>query len=370
MVMKRAARLILVLSALALTPAVNLVWRRFSKLLARWIHRLRLSVRFGMAALRLSEAAAANAACLPNDWLAVTLQMALRPNADDDDSPMAEEYVLAIDVGGTRTKFLLCAMPLRGRGPVHVRHLPPVPTAQLWQNPHLETDDKFEPEGAPHRVRAYLRECGVESEALDRLIFAVPGTVDLTTESSDRSDYTIVKNTPSMSPRFRGFDFKLAFREVCPRAKVSAVPDGLAAALGVACENRNLRSALVLILGVFSIWLPPPPLQTYARHLPLQCFVRTHHPLARRSTPPVLYFGHRPLLHALFGHRPLPRALLWAIASPRCHTSGTALSLHHISGSVHTLSVLPAMYLRPDPPCAPWLPPCTLQSHSLPRYPI
>ena len=44
-------------------------------------------------------------------------------------------------------------------------------------------------------------------------------------------------------------DFKLAFREVCPRAKVSAVPDGLAAALGVACENRQLRSALVLILG-------------------------------------------------------------------------------------------------------------------------
>lgn len=251
----RAARWALRVSALASVPAVGLVRRRLFRRLARWVFRLRLSFRFALAALRLSEAAAANAAGRPTDWLAVTLQMALRPNADDDDSPMAEEYVLAIDVGGTRTKFLLCAMPLRGRGPVHVRHLPPVPTAQLWQNPQLETDDKFEPEGAPHRVREYLRGCGVESEGLDRLIFAVPGTVDLMTESSsDRSDYTVVKNTPSMSPRFRGFDFKLAFREVCPRAKVSALPDALAAALGVACEHRHLRSALVLILGESSFW--------------------------------------------------------------------------------------------------------------------
>jgi hypothetical protein len=240
------------LSALSLGPAVGSAWRRLSRLLKRWTQRLRLSVRFATAALRLSEAAAADAAGRPADWLAVTLQMALRPNADEDDAPMAEEYVLAIDVGGTRTKFLLCAMPLRGRGPVHVRHLPPVPTSQLWQNPQLQTEDKFEPEGAPHRVREYLRGCGVESKGLDRLIFAVPGTVDLMTESFDRSDYTVVKNTPSMSPRFRGFDFKLAFREVCPRAKVSAVPDGLAAALGVACEHRHLRSALVLILGEFN----------------------------------------------------------------------------------------------------------------------
>mmetsp|Transcript_14856 Transcript_14856/g.47701 ORF Transcript_14856/g.47701 Transcript_14856/m.47701 type:complete len:423 (-) Transcript_14856:60-1328(-) len=138
-------------------------------------------------------------------------------------------------------------MTVGGRGPGRVRRLPPVPTARLWQNPALESEDKFDPEGAPARVRDYLLTCGVVSSQLGRLVFAVPGTVDLATE--DRSDYTVVKNTPSMSPRFRGFDFKLAFREVCPRAKVSAVPDGLAAALGVACENRQLRSALVLILG-------------------------------------------------------------------------------------------------------------------------
>ena len=43
---------------------------------------------------------------------------------------------------------------------------------------------------------------------------------------------TIVKNTPSMSPRFRGFDFKDSFHDVAPAAKVSAIADNLAAALG------------------------------------------------------------------------------------------------------------------------------------------
>jgi len=52
-----------------------------------------------------------------------------------------------------------------------------------------------------------------------------------------------------MSPRFRGFDFKLAFRQVCSGAKVVAIADGLAGALGVACQNREVSSALVLILG-------------------------------------------------------------------------------------------------------------------------
>ena len=60
---------------------------------------------------------------------------------------------------------------------------------------------------------------------------------------------TVVKNTPSMSPRFRGFDFKDAFHDVSPYAKVSAIADNLAAALGVACQQPQLRSALVLVLG-------------------------------------------------------------------------------------------------------------------------
>ena len=36
---------------------------------------------------------------------------------------------------------------------------------------------------------------------------------------------------------------------MCPSAKVSAVADNLAAALGVACQHTQLRSALVLVLG-------------------------------------------------------------------------------------------------------------------------
>ena len=60
---------------------------------------------------------------------------------------------------------------------------------------------------------------------------------------------SVIKNTPSMSPKFRGFDFKEAFRGVCPHAKVSAVADNLAAALGVACQDVGLRSALVVVLG-------------------------------------------------------------------------------------------------------------------------
>ena len=68
-------------------------------------------------------------------------------------------------------------------------------------------------------------------------------------EGLDESQMTVVKNTPSMSPRFRGFDFKDSFHDVAPAAKVSAIADNLAAALGVACQQPQLRSALVLVLG-------------------------------------------------------------------------------------------------------------------------
>lgn len=230
--------------AFTILAALGSQARRLRSLLRRcW-----LGARLLLAALRLPEAACEAAATLGTERLDDSLQRTLgRAAEEEEDAPKSEELVLAIDVGATRTKLLLCAMTVGGCSPGRVRRLPPVPTARLWQNPALESEDKFDPEGAPARVRDYLLTCGVVSSRLGRLVFAVPGTVDLATE--DRSDYTVVKNTPSMSPRFRGFDFKLAFREVCPRAKVSAVPDGLAAALGVACENRQLRSALVLILG-------------------------------------------------------------------------------------------------------------------------
>ena len=102
---------------------------------------------------------------------------------------------------------------------------------------------------APARLGAYLVECGIDLGSLTRLAFSVPGTVEIT-ERKDREEMSVVKNTPSMSPRFRGFDFKEAFRPLCPRAKVSATADNLAAALGVACQHRELRSALVLVLGL------------------------------------------------------------------------------------------------------------------------
>jgi len=154
-----------------------------------------------------------------------------------------EQCVLAVDIGGTRTKFLLVdgnwCMPL-----------PPVPTARIWQNPALAGPDQFEPETAPARVRAYLRECGFDLARVGRLAFAVPGTIDLGERDLRTEEVSVVKNTPSMSPKFRGFDFKDAFREVtAPGAKVSAVADNLAAALGVACQQPHLRSALVIVLG-------------------------------------------------------------------------------------------------------------------------
>ena len=158
--------------------------------------------------------------------------------------PTAREgSVLAVDIGGTRTKFLLIENG-------ECTCLPPAPTARIWQNPDLDGDDKFEPSTAPRRMRQYLRECGVSLERMNRLAFSVPGTVDL----SERNTSSIIKNTPSMSPKFRGFDFKESFRNpegggASRTCKVSAVADNLAAALGVACQNTELRSALVIVLG-------------------------------------------------------------------------------------------------------------------------
>ena len=110
---------------------------------------------------------------------------------------------------GTRTKFLLIENG-------ECTCLPPAPTARIWQNPDLDGDDKFEPSTALRRMRQYLRECGVSLERMNRLAFSVPGTVDL----SERNTSSIIKNTPSMSPKFRGFDFKESFRnpEVAGRA--------------------------------------------------------------------------------------------------------------------------------------------------------
>ena len=123
-----------------------------------------------------------------------------------DQTPVPYEHrVLAVDIGGTRTKFLL----VDGRQCVP---LPAVPTARIWQNPSLTGPDRFEPHTAPVRMDAYLREHGVDLGRIGRLAFAVPGTIDLAGRDARTDELSIVKNTPSMSPKFRGFDFKEAFR--------------------------------------------------------------------------------------------------------------------------------------------------------------
>lgn len=184
---------------------------------------------------------------LPRQQLAATLLSALNGKLPKTEElpPPREESVLAVDVGASRTKFLL----VNASGCVR---LDPLPTADIWQDVGLEGEDKFEPSAAPPRVKAYLAARGIDASRIGRFAFSVPGTTSIDPDRLDgylSDNVSVIKNTPSMSPRFRGFDFKEAFREVAPAAKVSAVADNLAAALGVACQNPSLRSALVLVLG-------------------------------------------------------------------------------------------------------------------------
>ena len=80
-----------------------------------------------------------------------------------------ETSILAVDIGGTRTKFLLVRDAVCSR-------LPPAPTALIWQNADLDGPDRFDPASAPRRMRAYLSECGVDVAGIGRLAFSVPGT--------------------------------------------------------------------------------------------------------------------------------------------------------------------------------------------------
>ena len=207
--------------------------------------RIALCARLALAAFLLPHKAIQTASNLSVHELSKRLHSSTpeptTQQLQQKDAPPREGSVLAIDIGGTRTKFLLLDAH-------RCRRLPPAPTALIWQNPTLSGPDRFEPETAPQRMCRYLRECGIDMAQIGRLAFSVPGTVDLA-ERERSEDVTVIKNTPSMSPKFRGFDFKEAFRDVSPGAKVSAVADNLAAALGVACQRPQLRSALVIVLG-------------------------------------------------------------------------------------------------------------------------
>jgi hypothetical protein len=83
--------------------------------------------------------------------------------------------------------------------------------------------------------------------ALSQVVFSVPGTVDINSVELDQM--STVRNMPSFSSEFQGLDFKRHFKPLFPNAKISAVADNMAAALGVASMNRHLQNALVVVLG-------------------------------------------------------------------------------------------------------------------------
>ena len=234
------------LATRALRAVLSLGYRAATTFTAQLRARVLLYCRLLSAVNRLPPAEVQTAVALPADQL---LSEVRRQPLRKEKSATGQRHqsVLAIDIGGTRTKFLLV-------DGTTIRRLPPAPTAVIWQNASLDGNDKFEPAGAPRRMQAYLQAHGISMKQIGRLAFSVPGTVDITegrvaqqadeahtgtgseghtgSDGLDDSQMTIVKNTPSMSPRFRGFDFKDSFHDVAPAAKVSAIADNLAAALG------------------------------------------------------------------------------------------------------------------------------------------
>ncbi|KAF4730766.1 hypothetical protein FOZ62_013256, partial [Perkinsus olseni] len=134
--------------------------------------------------------------------------------------------ILCIDIGGTRTKFMY------QHGNKRVL-LPAAESATLWDKPnrleslrkrlasHLigstcdedmdSTDGPEEDEpGMPPSPYVRQKQLPVAMHQIDRVVFSVPGTVELTTDL-DKEDMCTVKNMPSLSPLFRGFNFKSAF---------------------------------------------------------------------------------------------------------------------------------------------------------------
>ena len=152
--------------------------------------------------------------------------------------------ILTIDIGATRTKFMYqCG----SSGSI----LTPCDSKEIWFCPEgtspLQMSRLFR-----GRLSAHVKneiESGrlpVACGDLDAVIFAVPGTVDLTPD-----DMCVVRNMPSMSPRFKGFNFKKGFSELFPCAKIYAVADNMAAAMGVASSDQfnTANAGMVVILG-------------------------------------------------------------------------------------------------------------------------
>jgi hypothetical protein len=168
------------------------------------------------------------------------------PNADEGPTPIRRRLfeslrILTVDIGATRTKMMY-------QFGAESRILPAVDSRELWGCAEGST-----PFQTSKLFRARLGEhlegkLPVSVSDLDAVIFAVPGTVDLTPASDDMC---VVRNMPSLSPGFRGFNFKHGFSSLFPKAKIYAVADNMAAAMGVASSGqfKHAKSGLVIVLG-------------------------------------------------------------------------------------------------------------------------
>lgn len=171
-------------------------------------------------------------------------------NATTEDGPPApierrlfeSLRILSVDIGATRTKIMY-------QFGSESRILPPIESKDIWG---------FEEGLTPfQRSKLFRARMGEYLEGklplsclsqLDAVVFAVPGTVDLTPATDDMC---VVRNMPSLSPGFKGFNFKHGFSPLFPRAKIYAVADNMGAAMGVASspQFRQAKSGLVIVLG-------------------------------------------------------------------------------------------------------------------------
>jgi hypothetical protein len=156
-------------------------------------------------------------------------------------------HILTIDIGATRTKFMY-------QFGATSRILQSIESKELWSQSELTTPLQL---GRIFRGRLgeHLHSERLEGRLplvpgdLDAVIFSVPGTVDL--GEGDEGDMCVVRNMPSLSPSFKGFNFKRVFAELFPKAKIYAVADNMAAAMGVASslQFKSAKCGLVMVLG-------------------------------------------------------------------------------------------------------------------------
>ena len=156
--------------------------------------------------------------------------------------------ILTIDIGASRTKFMY-------QYGAKTQILSYCESREMWSCPdgssQMHMSKLFRQRLAGHLASALP----ITFDALDAVVFSVPGTVDLSFKGGNSTtveeDMCVVRNMPSMCPGFRGFNFKRGFLELFPNAKIYAVADNMAAAMGVASDSRfrTFTSGLVVVLG-------------------------------------------------------------------------------------------------------------------------